>query len=168
MTNKPKQIGTRQESNIRNVINAWAGRDVCERVVLHGNKDQGDLRIKVDDLVLTGESKHCKSYPSEGMLDSFRKQTIAENRNAGQDGGLLFVNLPGRSIQRMDVWMLKSTFLKLHGLDVIIRTSEMDEGLRRRLLALLEDDEHDWLRLTLLAFMHLCWGSPAWGMEELN
>lgn len=64
MKTRPKDIGTRQESSIRNVINDWAGEVVCERVALHGNKDMGDLRIVVDDLVLTGESKHCKAYPS--------------------------------------------------------------------------------------------------------
>lgn len=163
MANKPKQIGTRQESAIRNVLNDWAGRTVCERVVLHGNRDQGDLRIEVDELVLTGESKHCKSYPSEGMLDSFKAQTVTENDNAMQDGGLLFVNLPGRSIQRMDVWMQKSTFMKLHGLDRIVADGVMEPDVRRRLLSLLNDGEHDWLRLTLFAFMNLCWGNPAWG-----
>jgi len=163
---RPKDIGTRQESSIRNVINDWAGEVVCERVALHGNKDMGDLRIVVDDLVLTGESKHCKAYPSEGMLDNFKKQTVIENKNAEQDGGLLFVNNTGKSINRMDVWMQKSTFLKLHGLDAVVERYELSDEVRERLERMLKDTEHDWLRLTLLAFMHLCWGQPAWGKEE--
>lgn len=163
---KPKAIGTRQESNIRNVLNDWAGSEVCERVVLHGNKDHGDLRIVVDDLVLTGESKHCKSYPSEGMLDDFKSQTVTENENAAQDGGLLFVNNTGKSINRMDVWMQKSTFLKLHGADKLLERDDLSDGVRQRIERLLEDGEFDWLRLTLMAFMYLCWGEPAWGSGE--
>jgi len=160
---KPKAIGTRQESAIRDVLNDWAGRKVCERVVQHGSNDHGDLLIEVDDLLLTGESKHCKSYPSEGMLENFKAQTVIENENAMQDGGLLFVNLPGRSIQRMEVWMQKSTFMKLHGVDKLIENEDVSESVVKRVDALLRDGEYDWLRLTLFAFMNLCWGQPAWG-----
>lgn len=166
--NKPKEIGTRQESAICNVINEWAGQKVCERVVLHGNRDHGDLRITVDDLVLTGESKHCKRYPSDGMLADFRGQTAIENENAGQDGGVLFVNLPGRSINRMEVWMQKSTYMRLNGVDELLASDDLSARARALLSRLLEDGEWDWIRLTLVAFMHLCWGSPAWGLEELN
>lgn len=163
---KPKAIGTRMESKIRDVLNDWAGETVCERVALHGSKDMGDLRIAVDDLVLTGESKHCKDYPSDGMLEAFKRQTVDENHNAGQDGGLLFVNLANRSIQRWEVWMQKSTFMKLHGLDAVIERYDLDDATRARLEQMLIDGEHDWLRLTMLAFMNLCWGSPAWGKED--
>lgn len=160
---RPKDAGTRMESKIRNVINDWAGEKVCERVALHGSKDIGDLRIVVDNLVLTGESKYRNSYPSEGMFDAFKEQAVTENENAGQDGGLLFVNLAGRSVQRWEVWMQKSTFLKLHGLDEVVDMYELNDATKARLEQMLVDDEHDWLRLTMAAFMHLCWGSPAWG-----
>lgn len=163
---RPKDIGTRQETAIKNVLNDFAGKVVCERVALHGSKDHGDLRIVVDDLVLTGESKHCKSYPSEGMLDSFKRQTVAENENAMQDGGLLFVNNTGKSINRMDVWMQKSTYLKLHGADKLLEREDLTDGVRRNIEGLLADGEFDWLRLTLLAFMYLCWGKPAWGIGD--
>lgn len=166
MKTKPKVIGTRQESTIRDVLNDWAGSKVCERVALHGEKDHGDLRIIVDDLVLTGESKHNKKYPTEGMLKDFKAQTVTENENAGQDGGLLFINVPNRSVQRWEVWMQKSTFLKLHGLDKIIEREDMGSKAKARLRTLLEDGDFDWLRLTMLAFMNLCWGSPAWGEGE--
>ena len=116
--------------------------------------------------MLTGESKHCKSYPSEGMLDDFKRQTVTENENAMQDGGLLFVNNTGKSINRMDVWMQKSTFLKLHGADKLLERDDLSEGVRQRIERLLEDGEFDWLRLTLMAFMYLCWGEPAWGSGE--
>lgn len=163
---RPKDAGTRMESKIRNVINDWAGETVCERVALHGSKDVGDLRIVVDNLVLTGESKYRNSYPSEGMLDEFKRQAVTENENAGQDGGLLFVNLAGRSVQRWEVWMQKSTFLKLHGLDVVVEKYELSDAAKARLEQMLVDTEHDWLRLTMASFMHLCWGSPAWGRGE--
>ena len=166
MKTRPKDIGTRMESTIRDVMNDWAGWKVCERVALHGDKDHGDLRIEVDDLVLTGESKHCKTYPSEGMLADFKSQTVEENENADQDGGLLFINLTNRSVQRWEVWMQKSTFLKLHGLDKIIESDGITDRAKAKLRTLLEDGEFDWLRLTMLAFMNLCWGSPAWGGSD--
>lgn len=100
------------------------------------------------------------------MLDNFKQQTVIENENAEQDGGLLFVNNTGKSINRMDVWMQKSTFLKLHGLDAVVERYELGDDVRERLEQMLKDTEHDWLRLTLLAFMHLCWGQPAWGKGE--
>lgn len=163
---RPKDIGTRQETAIKNVLNDFAGANVCERVALHGSKDHGDLRIIVDDLVLTGESKRCKSYPSEGMLKSFKRQTVVENENAMQDGGLLFINNTGKSINRMDVWMQKSTYLKLHGVDKLLEREDLTDGVRRNIEGLLVDGEFDWLRLTLLAFMYLCWGKPAWGIGD--
>ena len=101
--------------------------------------------------MLTGESKHCKSYPSEGMLDSFKRQTVVENENAMQDGGLLFVNNTGKSINRMDVWMQKSTYLKLHGADRLLEREDLTDSVRRNIEGLLVDGEFDWLRLTLLA-----------------
>lgn len=161
---RPKDIGTRQETAIKDALNDFAGYKVCERVILHGNKDHGDLRIEVHDLVLTGESKHCKRYPSVGMIESFKVQTVKENDNAGQDGGLLFVNLPGRSIQRMEVWMRCETYIKLLGIacDAVNATVLAHALLDGAHI----DASHDWLRLTLLDFMYLCWGSPAWGRGE--
>lgn len=162
--NKPREIGTRMESNLRDAMNEHAGRKVCERVALHGEKDHGDLRIEVDELVLTGESKHGKVYPGEKKLEAFKRQTVDENENAGQDGGVLFVNLPNKSIMRTECWMQPRTFMLLSGFDLVLRDfeSDHDRSLLRRLL----DTEAPWLRLTLADFMRLCWGGPAQGRSD--
>ena len=160
---KPKDIGTRQETKLCNVMNDYAGSVVCERVVQRGNKDRGDLRIIVDDLVITGESKHNKVYPSESMLAEFQEQTVRENRHAGQDGGVLFVNLPNKSIQRAECWMQPKTLLLLHGIDRLVEKLETERD--RELLSRFMEADVPWLRLTLLNFMELCWGKPAWGRK---
>lgn len=164
MVNKPRVIGTKQESKLRDVMNDYAGEKVCERVVQHGSHDHGDLRILVDDLVLTGESKHKKTYPSEGLLEDFKKQTVKENENARQDGGVLFVNLPNKAIQRAECWMQRRTYLLLLGTDNIIKRFESEHD-RKLLTRLLEERGQEWVRLTLLDFMRLCWGNPAWGRK---
>ena len=160
---KAKEIGTRQETNICNVINDFAGSKVAERLALHGSSDLGDIRIKVDDLVLIGESKHSKSYPSMGMIEEYKGQATTENLNSGGDGAILFVNLPNRSIQRMECHMQKSTLMKLHGIDRLIEDEQLPERLRRKLeRALFEDGEFDWVCITLWTFMNLAYGQPAW------
>lgn len=160
---KSKAKGTRQETNICNVINDFAGAKVAERVALHGNTDMGDIRIAVDDLVLTGESKYSKDYPSVGKIEEYKGQTTTENMNAGQDGGILFINLPNRSIQRMECHLQKSTLMRLHGIDRLIADERIPEELRKRLeRALMEDSEFDWVCITLWAFMNIAYGQPAW------
>jgi hypothetical protein len=51
-------------------------------------------------------------------------------------------------------------------LSELLERYELGDEVRERLEQMLKDTEHDWLRLTLLAFMHLCWGQPAWGKGE--
>lgn len=157
MANPSKAKGTRQESAICKFVNEWAGDDVCERVALHGNRDEGDLRIAVDDLVLTGESKHCKSYPNEKLIEEFKRQTVAENENAGQDGGVLVVNLPGCGVRRYECWMQPATWLLLHGIDI---GDDAPLHIVGRLRQLMEYDPHGWVRLTMADFCHLCFGPP--------
>lgn len=146
--NKTKAIGTRQESAICKYINAWAGRTVCERVVLHGNKDHGDLRIVLRDNVLTGESKHCKRYPGEKQIEDFKAQTVTENGHASQDGGVLFVNLPGCNIRRMECWMTTGTLLMICDASA----AAPDDGV--------------WVRLTLADFCRTCFGEPSEGGDR--
>lgn len=164
MANKSKVAGTAQETKICNIINDWAGMKVAERVPLHGSDDQGDIRIRVDSLTLVGESKYSKHYPSDGKLKDFKLQTVTENENAGGDGGILFVNLPHRSVNRMECHMQKSTLLRLHGIDLLVENERIPEDLRERLRkALFDDGEFDWVCITLFAFMNIAFGSkPAW------
>ena len=160
---RPKDIGTRQETRICRAINEWAGEPVCERIPLYGNKDHGDLRIRVGDLVLTGESKHCKRAPGPAMISAFREQTVTENENAGQDGGLLFVNRPQRAIGVMDVHMQRSTYLRLNGIHLIACLPDVPSAALAVISRAMGCGEHDWIRMTMDDFMHLCWGEPALG-----
>ena len=163
MANPSKAKGTRQETNICNVLNDFAGSKVAERLALHGSNDLGDIRILVDDLTIIGESKYSNSYPSAGEIEKYKGQTVNENLHFGGDGGVLFVNLPNRSIQRMECHMQKSTLLKLHGIDRLIADEQIPEKLRARLeRALFEDGEFDWVCITLWTFMNLAYGQPAW------
>lgn len=163
MANPSKQAGTKQETAICNAINDWAGSKVCERVALKGSYDCGDMRLVVDELTLTCESKHSKHYPTVGQLDEFKRQTIIENANAGQDGGLLFVNLPNKSMNRMEVWMQKSTYLRINGIDRLLRRPDLSDADRKRAEQALVDGAFDWVRLTLVDFLHVTFGNPSWG-----
>ena len=163
MANKPKDIGTRQETNICNVINDFAGDKVALRIAQKGKYDNGDIRISVGDLLITGESKHCKKAPSEGQLAEFKRQTVDENANAGQDGGVLFVNVPNCSIQRMQCHMQLKTLLRIRGADRAIEREDIPEEAKERLRrALMADDEHSWICVTMWSFLNICWGRPAW------
>lgn len=155
MKTRPKDIGTRQETAICKFMNEWAGETVCERVALHGNKDNGDLRILVDGVVLAGESKHCKKYPSEKKIESFKEQTLTEQENAGSDGSVLMVNLPGCGVRRYECWMQPSTWLLLHGVGDDDKSPLKLVGALR---SLMERDDNGWLRMTMADFCHLCYG----------
>lgn len=164
---RPKDIGTRQETRIVNALNEYAGEEVAERVALHGSNDRGDLRIRVDGLVLTGESKHSKRYPSEGMMDEYRRQTVEENEAAGQDGGILFVNLPNRSLMRMECHMLKSTYLKLQGVDCLLDDERVPpEAAEEIWSSLAEDGEWDWICIPLSTLLGLAFGGREEGNEK--
>lgn len=151
---RAKAKGTKYESSLVKVLNDWSGGQVAERVVLHGNYDNGDLRLTVDDLTICVEAKWRKSYPSEGDMLDFRAQTLAETGNSGADGGILVVNHYNQSVMRSEVWMCGGTWLALNAV-----AGKLPGHTH---------DEHDWLCMTLLDFCWMCFGAPAWGMEELN
>ena len=149
-----KTKGTRYETAIVNMFNDWYGLKIAERIALHGDKDNGDIRLKVDDLIVCVEAKWNKSYPNEKKMLDFREQTVKETNNSGADCGILVVNHYNQSIMRSEVWMTGSTWLMLNGYDNSTRIGKYDV--------------HDWLCMTMLDFCWTCFGAPAWGMEELN
>lgn len=167
MSSPSKAKGTRQETLICNVINDFAGRDIARRVALHGSNDHGDIHIQMGIFKLVGESKCSKSYPSEGLISDYKLQTVTENENAGGDGGLLFINIPNRRVERMQVWMQRSTHLKLEmqrsgiqypndiPLDCITRVNEV-----------MADSEFSWRCVTLFDFLHEYLDHPAWEWNE--
>lgn len=154
MSSKSKSKGTRFETMLVNVFNDWDGVRCCERVALHGNHDNGDLRLAVDDLTVCVEAKWRRSYPSESDMLEFRAQTLAETGNSGADCGVLVVNHYKQGVMRSEVWMRGDTWLMINGHDSLVLGGKYDD--------------HDWLCMTLLDFCWTCFGAPAWGMEELN
>ena len=150
MATRPKDKGTRQETKFCQTANDWAGESVAERVALHGAHDQGDIRLRVDDLTVCVESKYQKSYPTESEIAEFKEQTMAEWLAADTDCAVLLVNLPRRGFLRAEVWMLRSTLNLLWG------------GEREDVTGSSTGLEHDWVRQTLLDFLWMCYGAPAW------
>ena len=151
MANPSKSKGTRNETNLVNVVNDWTGEVSCRREVLHGNKDHGDIFLDVDGLRMTWEAKWREEYPSEKEIESFKAQAETENENAGRDAAILSVNLYGKSVMRQEIWMLGTTWMALNGIEW--------EGVAV--------DEHSWVRVTLLDFLWMCFGAPSWGIKEL-
>ena len=150
MARKPSDIGREWERAVAEYINDWVGLKVCERIRQHGYLDEGDLRLKVDGITVAVECKRCKRYPGEAMMAGFRDETIDETDHAGADCGLLVVNRFQMGTRRAEVWMTHGTFALLMGWKV-------PEG----------HSEHDWVCKTLLEFCWMCFGAPAWGLEEL-
>lgn len=149
MSSKSKGKGTRYETQVANFINDWAGERVAERVALHGNHDNGDLRLVVDDLTLCVECKWREKYPPDSEERDFRRQTDEEADNSGADGGILVINRYRAGIERHEVWMHMGTAKMLVG----------DRwGIAR--------DDHDWVCTRLLDFCWICFGGPAWGRQE--
>ena len=144
---KSKDKGTRFESALVKYFNDWFGDDVCERIVLHGNRDFGDLRLKVDDLTLAVEAKWRTKYPSRGEELDFRRQTLVEASNSGADGGILVVNKYRQSIDCSEVWMDAGTWFLIHG------TAAGDESMAHGDWAF-----SDWGCMRLKDFCYVCFG----------
>lgn len=163
MSNPSKVAGTRQETRICNVINDFAGSDIAERLALHGSNDQGDIRIRFGGLTLIGESKYSKHYPSEGQIQDFKAQTLTECENYGGDGGLLFVNVPNRSITRMEIWLQRSTHFKLEMMRNGIKyPDDIPQEQLEKVQEIIADSEFSWRRITLFDFLHEYFRHPAW------
>lgn len=146
MSNKSKQAGTKFETAIVNYINEWAGEKVCERIVMYGNKDHGDIQLKVDDFMLTIEAKWSKKYPNDALEQDFRRQTDTETKNAYTDGGLLVINRYGRNISRAEVWMRIETVCRIFSVKEV---------------AWMYQDDSDWLCMRMSDFCQTCFGDPA-------
>lgn len=146
---RSKAAGTRYESACRDFINAWCPDARCERVVLHGSRDQGDLRFHVDDLVVCGECKWRKRYPGDAELDEFWRQAEAETANSGADVGVLFVNRHGLGVSRTEVWMRVDWFAAIYGCQ------------DHEFPPLGGHDPTDWVCMHMTEFLTLCYGQPA-------
>ena len=146
MSNPSKAKGTRYETALVDTINDWIGdQSACERKVQKGSRDQGDIRLRYRDMEVAIEAKWSKSAPNKALEDEFKRQTLRERDHAGADCGVLIVNRYRQSIMRTDVYMTQLTLATLRGWDV--------EDV---------EDEHSWVRASLLDFLWTLYGAPAW------
>ena len=87
MSNQPKKKGTQFETSCVNYVRAVAGVE-CERVALHGSRDEGDLRMVTHGREFAVECKAVERM-GEATLAQFRLQATVEAQNAGAAGGIL-------------------------------------------------------------------------------
>lgn len=147
MSSKSKAKGTAFESKVVKTINEWVGHEAAERIVLHGNKDYGDIRMWVGTHQLTIECKWREKYPPDSDEKDFRDQTDREANNAMTDGGILVINKYNQSIWRAECWMHLSTAWIVLGMEPPLEYVET---------------EHDWVCCRMLDFLWTCYGAPAW------
>lgn len=87
MANPAKKKGTQFESSCVNYLRAIAGVEVT-REALHGNRDEGDLRMVAHGRRFACECK-CVERVTPRTMAEFRLQTTVEAANAGAVGGIL-------------------------------------------------------------------------------
>lgn len=88
---KPKDLGTKWETDVRNYVAKELGDERIERRALHGSKDMGDIH----GLYAHGYSGiiECKRSQKLGaaIMAEFQRQTLDERENADADFALLVV-----------------------------------------------------------------------------
>lgn len=118
MTNRPKQIGSAAEGAVVKAART-RGFPHAERVVLHGNADQGDIRLTpglTAGVVLEVKGGEHARRASDQKVAKWLLETERERVNAGADIGLLVTARPGIGLPNAHRWhthMWFSTFLQL-------------------------------------------------------
>jgi hypothetical protein len=92
MVNKPKQIGTFGETAVlKQVIHYFPD---AERLVLHGDKDQGDIGHCGDFIFEVKAGKQCKQI-GDGKLAGWMEEALAESEHRGVRFGVLVTQRAG-------------------------------------------------------------------------
>lgn len=125
MANRPKQRGTKYESDVARYLRDALGDDEISRCSLHGSRDEGDIRWVRTPSGARGIME-CKSYKRYGAADlaAWREQTMAERGNADADFALLAVHGYGTGITTDACWM---TFGDLMVVSGWVRARDDDE-----------------------------------------
>ncbi|GAA1333845.1 hypothetical protein GCM10009592_28480 [Brachybacterium rhamnosum] len=102
MTNRPKQIGTAGESAV--VATAQTlGFPWAERLVLHGAKDIGDVRLALG-VHLEVKSGHAAETASDALIETWMRELETELENADALAGALITKRKGISGARAHLW----------------------------------------------------------------
>ncbi|MFD2792565.1 hypothetical protein ACFS27_03290 [Promicromonospora vindobonensis] len=138
MTNKPKAIGTAAESAVVKAARRL-GFPHAERVVLHGNLDQGDVRLTpglTAGVVLEVKGGNAARDASDLQILSWLDETETERRNAHADVAILVTQRRGVGPARAEQWwahMHVRQLLDLRALHVSPATA--DDAVVRMTLA---------------------------------
>lgn len=133
---KPKDLGTKWETDVRNYVAEELDDDRIERRALHGAKDMGDIY----GLFAHGYEGiiECKRDRDMGAkaLAEYQRQTIDERENADADFALLVVKNFNHSVGEAFCWVTLRDLARI-ALPVCINDGFMDGA-----------DSH-WVEMTL-------------------
>ena len=93
MTNRSKNIGTWTETAVLKAVLPFYPD--AKRVVLHGNKDEGDISLSKDYIIEVKGGNQTRSV-SDSQIDDWLDELYTEVANAGASGGLLVVRRWGK------------------------------------------------------------------------
>jgi hypothetical protein len=103
MTNPPRKKGTAAESA---VVRELTAHDIdAARVTLHGNKDRGDVFIRLGKYLVTVEVKSYKSWASARQIEKWLDDADLECLNADADASILIVKRPGSGAANAGDWL---------------------------------------------------------------
>jgi hypothetical protein len=104
MANPSKAKGTSAESAVvRHLVEH--GVDAA-RVTLHGNKDQGDVFIRIGKYLITVEVKSYKTWASARQIERWLDEADLEGLNADADASVLVVKRPGSGPANVGDWLV--------------------------------------------------------------
>lgn len=118
--NRSKAIGTAAESAVVKAART-RGFPHAERVVLHGNLDQGDVRLTpglTAGVIVEVKGGHAAENASDGQVAKWLTETQAERIHANADHALLVTKRKGighENAHRWSAWLTLWDFRRLIG-----------------------------------------------------
>lgn len=135
MTNRSKAVGTSAESAVVRAARAH-GFPHAERVVLHGNLDQGDVRLTpglTAGCIVEVKGGQAAKTASDGQIEKWLAETERERVNAGADVAILVTARAGIGAPNAHRWWAHwrlSSLVWLQERHVYIPTALTDAPVR--------------------------------------
>lgn len=118
MTNRPKEKGTRFETQVVRYLRERLADDRIERRALHGSRDMGDVRgLRSHGFEGIVECKAVAAWNAPKNLERWRAQAIAERGNAGAGFVALVVKVPNRNVSQSMAHVTMHDLLRIVGHD---------------------------------------------------